>query len=61
LPRTDHEFVRRHFCLHLIDNIAALAATLSVANRVALMLMCVPDLDGREVPAEIKGDLARVP
>jgi hypothetical protein len=23
--------------------------------------MCVPDLDGREVPAEIKGDHARVP
>jgi hypothetical protein len=34
---------------------------LTVAGRVASMLMCVPDLDGREVPAEIKGDLASVP
>jgi hypothetical protein len=45
-PIRYHEFVLHHFCLHLIDNVAD--------------AMCVPGLDGREVPAKIK-DHARVP
>jgi len=40
---------------------SALAATLSVAGPRSADAMCVPSLDGREVPAEIKGDHVRVP